>query len=734
MPVVGTRVPRVDGYERVSGRAVYAGDWKQRGMLYGEVVTSTRPHALVLSVNVGGATRVPGVEAVLTCKELRIKWSEGDPARSRMLLEEHVRHVGEPVATVAARSRYAAREAADRVLVEYEDLPAVYEPEESLKPGAPQLWPEGNLRQIQRYDRGDLEKGFREADFVFEDTFRTSRFNNCPLEMGASLAWWTGDYLTVVAATQNVTGTRGGLAEDLHIPLSKVRVLGLFKGGGFGNRNAVLNHDLLAAALSRKTGKPVLLEFTRYNEFVSSHSRWPTLQHYRVGVKSDGTLTALHLKAYADMGAYHRRNPEMPHIRGPPEYYRCPNMKLEVYSVYTNTPPTGSMRAPPAVAGCFGSESLMDEVAGELGIDPVEFHLRNYILKADNKDEYTSNGLPECIKTGADAIKWNMIWHPPGKGPVEESMRHGVGMSIGGWAARLVPGAAVVRVNRDGSAHVVVGVTDIGGGAKTVMSMMAADSLGIPLRNMKITWGDTDACPMAVGESGSRTTTNMGLAVRAAAEDAKRQILDKASQLIDAPIDMLDIREGEVIRKDEPEVRIDLARVTEAMPGTIIGKGATDPKIPEGKARFSFAAHFAEVWVDVEVGRVSISRYVAVHDSGRIINPLTAESQVQGGVTMGLGLALSEELVVSKETGYVDNPTLWNYKVPGQLDVPKIEVHFIETDEPFGPKSLGEPPIVPVCPAVSNAVFNAIGSRVREIPMTPERVLAAMNRDQKARS
>ncbi|MBI2183879.1 MAG: molybdopterin-dependent oxidoreductase [Thaumarchaeota archaeon] len=730
MAIIGTRVARVDGYERVSGKALYTADWKQPRMLYAEVVSSTRPHAEVVSVDTSEALRVPGVEAIVDCKETGITWSEGEPARSRMLLDEHIRFVGEIVAAVAAKTRYAAHEAAEKVRVVYNDLPAVYDPEEALKKEAPQIWTSGNLRQIQRYERGFVEKGFQEADLIFEDTFRTSRFHNAAMETGASLAWWTGGNLTVIASTQSVTGARAGLAKDLQIPLSKVRVIALYKGGGFGNRSNAVNHDLLAAILAKKTGKPVLLEFSRYDEFLGSHGRWPTVQHYRIGVKKDGEVTALQLRAYADMGAYHRRSPEIPYIRGPPEFYRCPNMKLEVYAAYTNTPFTGSMRAPPAVAGCFGSESLMDHVANQMKIDPVEFRLKNHIIKADNKDEYTSNGITECIRKGAEIIDWKRVWHPPSQGPTYGSLNHGVGMAIGGWMARLVSASAIMKVNRDGSAHLVVGVTDIGGGAKTVLSMIAADTLGIPLQDVKVTWGDTDVCPFAPGETGSRTTTNVGLAVKVAAEDAKSQLLAKASQMLDVDPHGLDVADGTIFRRDEPATRIPLSKVAETMPDAIIGKATTDPKLPSGKARFSFAAHFAEVLVDKEVGKIIVKRYVAVHDSGRIVNPLTAENQVQGGVTMGLGLALTEEQIVNKSTGYLENPSLWTYRLPMHLDVPKIEVHFVETDDPYGPKSLGEPPVVPVCAAIANAVYNAVGARVKEIPLTPERVLRAMNTTQ----
>lgn len=722
--VLGNYVPRIDAAERVTGRARYAADWKMSRMLYGRIVLSDVPHAKIAKLDDSKALALPGVDAVISFQDTKVRWSPGDRVNPRYAIADKVRFAGDVVAAVAARSRQVAKDAAELIDIEYERLPPVFNVEESLREDAPKIWDNGNIHQKFEAAHGDVEEGFKKSKQVFEGTYYTNRNHNSPLEPGASLAWWNGDQLTVVAGTQGITTCRQSLSKDLGLPLSKTRVITLFKGGGFGNKNQVMNYDLIAALLSKKAGKPVLMEYTRREDFINVHGRWSTRQLLKAGVSEDGALEAYEQKVYCDVGAY-ARHPAR-YGEAPLAYYDCHNSKSEIYVVYTNTPATGNMRAPDGVPSAFASESMMDEIAYTIGMNPLEFRLKIQGNK-HHGEEYVSYGLDQCITSGAETIGWKKKWHPAGKGPTVDRLKHGIGMAMCNWHADLGQGAAIIKLNLDGTVQLAVGVTDIGTGAKSTMGLIAADALGVSLDDVKVISGDTDICPFSIGESGSRTTTFTGMAVKAAVEDAKKQLYAIAATMLDAKPDQLEIKDKTVLVKDQPDRKISLAKVAETMPDAIIGKGSLKGKLPQGKARASFAAHFAEVLVDEDTGVVTLTRYVAAHDSGPIVNKLTAESQVQGGVIMGIGSSLSEELIVNREQGFIDNPSLYTYRVPLQHDVPKIEVIFVETQDPYGPKALGEVPTVPVAPAIANAIFNATGARLRETPMTSEKVLNAVN-------
>ena len=737
--LIGSRTPRIDGYEKVTGRAKYTGDLRVANMLYGRIVMSMIPHGHVRRVDSTKALATPGVATVITCKDGKLRWLAGDRHRTRYALTDEPKFAGDVVAAVAAKTRLVAKEAAELVEVEYEELPVLLNYRDALRADAFRIWPEGNIQKHFQYSRGDLTKGFQHADRIFEDTYTSARSHSMPLEAAVSLAWWDGDHLTVAAATQAISTCRESLAHDLGLPMNKVRVLTLFKGGGFGNKNYDMNYDLIAALLARRAHRPVLLEYTRREDFANVHGRWATTQHFRVGVKQDGRLTALQLTNYCEIGGYGRHSRD--YLYGPREHYRCPNLAIEAIPVYTNTPATGNMRAPQGVQGCFGVETLLDQVAHELRVNPVEFKLMNRVRKADGENEFTSYALDECIRVGADAIGWRERWRPAGQGPTVDGRRRGLGMAMTAWHAWVGPGAAIIKVNSDGTASLIVGVTDIGTGAKSALAMIAADTLGVPLRNITVIWGDTDVCPFSIGESGSRTTSFTGGAVQAAALDAKQQLLAYFSKFLGARPEDLDIADGRIFSKGAPDGAIPLTDVGPTvgpnlasplgvaegkLPDVIIGRASTDPKLPEGYDRASFAAHFVEVEVDPETGVTSVTRYIAVHDSGLIVNRLLAESQVQGGVMMGLGMALIEELVTDEHRGMLLNGDMFGYKVLDELNAPPVEAIFVDSKDPYGPKSLGEVTSVPVPAAVNNAIFNAVGARVRAMPMTPERVLAAM--------
>jgi CO/xanthine dehydrogenase Mo-binding subunit len=535
-----------------------------------------------------------------------------------------------------------------------------------------------------------------------------------------SIAKWDAGKLTVYASTQGVSNARTDIAKDFGLPLSRVRVVSKYMGGGFGNKNQAQDYDYMAAVLAKVTGQPVKLEFTREDDYIGMHGRWASEQHYKVGVKKDGTITAVQLDAVTNVGAYRKQSGNLSGT----DFYHIPHFKKLVKPVHTNTVVGANYRAPAYPQSVFGFASFLDHIAFELGINPLDMFLRNRIQKYKAKIPFTSNHLEECIIEGAKRIGWSEKWHRPGAAPGVK--KHGIGMALGGYPFRPGLGAATIRINPDGSAHLLVGVTDIGTGAKSTMAIIAAEALGIPLSQIQVTNGDTDVTPYSVGESGSRTTPFTGPAVIAAAEDARRQIFAAAAPQLKVKAEDLDLRDGEVFVKSDPSRKIALARAV-ARAGELIGRATTNRSFKDMAGK-SFAAHFAEVEVDTVTGHVRITRYVAAHDSGTIINRLPAESQIMGGVVQGIGMAFSEELITDKVTATPINPNYRDAKVPTHLEAPNVEVIFIEHYDPYGPfggKVVGEPPITPAVATIANAIFNATGKRIKELPITPDKILQA---------
>ena len=694
---VGHATSRIDARKRVTGTATYTDDRQLPGMLYARVLRSPHPHARIRRIDVSKARALEGVKAILTHENCDVIWGSGDTRNHRYLFNNPVRFAGDAVAAVAATDRHIAEEATRLIEVEYETLPFVLDPEEALQPGAPEIQPGGNLSPNNRgqhepevYRRGNLEEGFRAAGRVFEDHYTSAHVNNAQLEPRVSLAQWEGDHLTVFASTQGISNCHTEIARDLKLAPEKVRVICQFMGGGFGNKNQDHDFDLMAAMLAKQAGAPVKLEFTRKEDFVCVHGRWPTKQYYKVGVRDDGTLTAIQLRGYSGMGPYRKGTGGIAGI----EIYQCPHVERSVYPVYTNMAVSANLRGPDFPQGVFGIESLMDDIAYSLKIDPVAFRLKNMTRKFNDQLPYTSIGLEDCIRRGAEAFEWKKRWHETpgeGAGPV----KRGAGMAMGSFFSSLGRSSAAIDVDSSGVYHVHVGVTDIGTGAKTTMALIAAEALEVPLEKIDIIWGDTDRCPYSVGESGSRTTTQTGWAVTQAAKDLKRQIAEKG------------MPQGNAM---------------------LTAMANTNPSTP-GMARYSFAAHFAEVEVDTEVGHVKVLKYVAAHDSGRVVNPLTATSQVKGGATMGIGMALHEQLLYDRASGQPLTAGYYGARILTHRDAPDIEVLWVETEDAYGPygaKTLGEPTIIPSVAAVANAIYNAIGKRIKDLPITRDKLLGVL--------
>jgi len=711
LKTLGHATTRIDAQLRVSGKATYTSDYHLPGMLYGRVLRSPHPHARIKSIDASKALAMPGVKAVLTHENCKVVWGAGSISGGRQYNDEvkkitkhrryafnnPVRFVGDPVAAVAAADRHLAEEALARIVVEYEVLPFVMEPEEGLKPDAVKIWPEGNLsldvqNQLKPITemRGNVEEGFRKSDQIFEDRYTTTFLHNAQMEPRASLAVWEGEKLTVYTPTGGIANCRNDMSRDLGIPMDNVRVVCQYMGGNFGNKNQNQDADLIAAMLAKESGAPVKLELSRKEDFIGMHGRWPTVQYYKVGVNREGVLQAFQLRGYSGMGPYRKNSGAI----GGADLYQCENVEHLVYPVYTNRTTSGNFRGPEFPQGFYGIESMMDDVAYKMKMDPVEFVLKNMTRNSEEL-KFTNYTLEECIRRGSEAFEWKKRWHPqPGSdaGPV----KRGAGMAFLAFRAGVGRSSAIVRVDSKGQYKVHVGVTDVGTGAKTTMGLIGAEALGVPLSQVEVVWGDTSTCPYSVGESGSRTTIMTGHAVVEAAQQIKKQIAEKG-----------------------------LPKGNEMWTASV----NANQTMEKGMVRNSFGAHFVEVEADVETGRVRISKYVAVHDSGRIMNPLTAVSQIRGGAIMGIGMALHEELRYDNRSGQPLTAGYYGQRVATHMDVPEIDVIFIENDDgygPFGAKSIGEASKIPAVAAVANAIFNATGKRMKELPIRSARILDAL--------
>ena len=710
MKIIGQSTPRIDGAERVSGRATYTRDVYLDGMLFAHVLRSPHPHARIRSIDTSRARALPGVKAIVTHENCNYVWGAGSTAggiqysddikkittQKRKAFNNPVRYAGEPVAAVAAVDRHVAEEAARLITVDYEVLPFVLNQEDALKPEAVKIWPEGNispnaqnLAQPTVQKRGNIEDGFKNADHVLEARYSTVMCHNAQMEPRSCVAHWEGDKLTVYTPTGGIANCHHDIARDLGMPDEKVRVICHYMGGNFGNKNQNQDADLITAVLAREAGAPVKLEFSRKDDFMGMHGRWPTVQYYKVGVKNDGTLTAIQLRTISNMGPYRKNNGGVAGI----ELYDCEHTESTLFPTYTNRTTSANFRGPSDPQGYYPIQSHMDDVAYAVKMDPVDFILKN-MLKPSARTQFTNFTLDECIKRGADLFEWKKRWKPvPGSdtGPI----KRGAGVAFSSFRAGVGSSSAVVTVDAKAQYTVYVGVTDVGPGAKTTMNMIGADELGVPLSQVKVVWGDTDTCPYSVGESGSRTTTMTGEAVIAAVRDLKKQIAEKGMPT------------GAAILK---------------------ASATPNPRI-QGKIRNCFGANFAEVEVDTELGSVKVVKFVAVHESGRIMNPLTATSQVKGGVAMGLGMALHEDMIYDQRTGI---PVVTGYyfdRVVTHMDAPDVEVEFIEADDgygPYGAKGIGESGMITTPAAISNAVYNAIGRRIKDLPITRDKILGAL--------
>ena len=736
--VIGKPLPRVDAYERVSGTAVYALDFSLPGMLHAAILRCPHAHARVKSVNASKAEQMPGVRAVIwgDTPGADIHWyidDERNTAYSR-LFDAHCRHEGEEVAAVAAETVEQAREAAAAIAVEYETLPFVIDAEAALAPGAPALHEWGNqVGETSVRERGDIAKGFTEADVVLEETYRTSCELHTTMEVHGSVVNWEGDRLTVWDTTQGVFDRQTELARILGIPRANVRVISHYMGGGFGSKLDTGKYTVIAALLARRTGRAVKLFLSREEAFLCVGNRPSNTMWLKAGVKKDGTLTALHLKNVGIVGAYPDWAGVSFQVR---DLYTCPNVRTEETSVMINAGKIRAMRAPGFPQCSWALEQMMDALAHRVGMDPVELRLRNVatVSQVYGNIPYTSTGFARCLSEGAKAFGWKEAHEAA---PRSGRIRRGVGMAGAMWGYPGEPNAtATVKLFPDGSVSLVMGASDIGTGTKTIMAMVVAEELGVALERISIEHADTLTTPYAPGSGGSQTALVNAPAVRAAAADVKRQLLELAAGELKRPASTLSLQEGKIIPAGEPDKAVAVADLKDLQERqNLLGVGRRHPH-PEGKVALPFAAQFVEVEVDTATGEVRVLRLLGAHDSGRVMNRLTYSNQVFGGMTMGIGFALTEGRVLDRQTGKMVNRNWHDYKIPTAMDVaPEPACLPIDPQDKecntTGNKGLGEPATIPTAAAIANAICHATGVRMTQAPITPMQLLRLLDEQKK---
>jgi xanthine dehydrogenase molybdenum-binding subunit len=752
--IVGTGVPRIDGVDKITGRAVYGVDVQVPGMLIGKVLRSPLAHARIRNVDTGRARRVIGVRAVITGADTPgIKYgffrAHNPRYADKLPLEkDKVRFVGDELAAVAAVDDDAACEALALVNVDYEELPAVFTPEQAIAPGAPIIHDNApdNVAAVIRRSGGDIEQAWRRAEVVLEGHYSTHAVAPCCLEPHQSVVNYdpsTG-VVTVWASTQMPFQLRREIADVLGIAEGKVRIIKTVMGAGFGSRMEMHAPDPIAAMLSLKTRRPVSIVYTRTEEFQATRFRHPMSFVCRIGLTRMGDIQALELKAFVDSGAYISQAPGETTVAGtnPISIYKVPAFKFEGTAVYTNKAYGGAYRGYGNPQGTFAVESILDEAAAELGID--RFELRRKNLHEAGEETVLGYRLDSCTQRECfDAVLGALR-------PREKRAR-GRGIGIAGafnpGGGTRVHGnsdgcGAILKLEDDGNLQVLVGGQEIGQGGMTVVAQMAAQAVGVPYEAVRVESSDTNLIPWDLGTHGSRNTFVSGNAVIGAAAKLRAQMLKVAAGLLDHKDTAdLEISDGRVSIRGDAGKSVSVAEVAKAAHyrregSQLMAEHFYDPPTEEPNslghgnksAAYSFAFHGAEVEVDQETGEVKLLRLVAAHDAGKVINPLGAEGQIEGGVAQGIGFAVMEKLFGDRGEKLYSN--MQDYKIPAAADMPdRVESIFIEKRDPkgpFGAKGVAEPAVIPVAPAIANAIADAIGVRIRDLPITPESVCDAL--------
>ena len=742
--VVGRSIDRRDALDKVTGQAAYSSDMKLPGMLHAKILRCPHAHARIVRIDTRRAAALPGVHAVLSL-ENTAGWHTYWYMIAQPAFPEAIAYAGQEVAVVAAETVDVAMQALGLIEVEYEVLPAALTPRQAMEAGAPRVPVldverprEGNVQQpVYLRSRGDVDRGLAEADVVSESRFTLPTQYHVDIQTRCCIADWDGRRLTVYEASQGVWNVKRELAKSLGLEEDQVRVVVQNMGGGFGSKAGAQRVVHYAARLAMLAGRPVRLELTRPEEFLSHPRRYAGEVTMRLGARRDGTLTAIDAEIVLDIGSgslYAGRYTMTLHQIS--ELYRCPSVRVRIVAVYTNTSPTGPQRGVLDPIATFSTEAAIDDLAARLGMDPLALRMKNYALDFQGLDDttpalpYTSKHLDACLATVAEAIGWadrdRMAAQARG------SVRRGVGIAAycierGGYAPFSAKADVVARP--DGSVEVQAGVVEIGAGQITVLPMIAAEELGLPAERVDIHHGDTDGTHYAPSSHASRITSEVGPAVLQAASVVRRQLFDLvAPQLEVSPLDLVAADERIHVR-GAPERGVSFRAACALMPGPEIRATGSRAPNPEDVIFRLFGAHGAEVEVDVETGELRVIRIVCSHDIGRPINPKLVESQQHGGAVMGLGYGLYEEAEMDGKTGVLLTPDVHQYRVPTALETPVIEARNVESEDAFYPysaKPVGEAPLVGVMPAVRNALRHALGFGIDELPLTPARILEAI--------
>jgi CO/xanthine dehydrogenase Mo-binding subunit len=745
----------IDGFEKVAGRARYAGDVQLPNMLYARPVLSPYAHAQIMSIDVSTAQRMPGVAAVLTADDLRSRNRAINSRNSAILAKDRVVFRGQPVVLVLAESEAQARDAADAVVVEYSPLPVVADLEAALADGAPLIWPNGlpkegtdmtaahttvdkagedkeqvasNIHGENHYTRGNIEAGFQAADVVIERRYVTRAVHQGYLEPHAAVADPDPirQTVTVYTSTQGQFQVRKEVAELLNLPKRNVRIVPMTVGGGFGAKYGIIDPLVAAAALA--VGRPVRLVLTRSEDFLATTPSPATIIELKMGATKDGSITALQARILMDNGAFPFKIGGLVGILlgG---YYKCDNLKIDAYEVFTNTAPTGAYRAPGAPQVAFALDSTIEDVARAIGMDSLEFRLKNAVEAGDrmgNNDKWPTIGLKDCL----EQLRNHPAWQNRGNNPDE-----GVGIAVGGWPGAVSPAAAVCRMDSDGNVMIHVGSVDISG-VHSSLVLVAAEVLQVDPDQVILIAGDTEDGPFAPGSGGSQTTYSVAAAVEKAAQDVRQQLIDLAAEHFEANPADLELKAGKVNVRGVPDRSITLANLASQGERK---RGGAGPIVGDGRAAVrsaapGFVVHLARVRVDRETGQVTPLEYVAIQDVGFAMNPMMVDGQVHGGVAQGIGWGLYEGMVYD-DHGQLLSGSLMDYSLPRADMVPAIESILVQVPSemgPFGSRGVGEPPIVPGAGALANAIYDATGVRLSELPIREATLWNALQQNTQA--
>jgi xanthine dehydrogenase YagR molybdenum-binding subunit len=690
--ILGTSVKRLDGPEKVTGRAKYTFDVNRPGMLYGRIVRSPHPHARIVAIDFSDAMKAPGVKTTLSHKQ---------PGAE-------VLYQGDPVAAIAADTEEHAVDAARRVKVEYEVLPHVATVERALAPDAPAVFQGGNTKQGQLQESGDLDAGFQQAVHTIEQTYATQVITHVCMESHACVAEWDGDRLTAWISTQAVHGSAQQFAQALGIPQTNVRVMTQYMGGGFGSKTQVGAEGLIAARLARAAGAPVKVALDRKEEHLDTGNRPSATARVKAGVAADGTLTAFDGESWGTGGAGAGANFPLPYI------YQFPNRRRQHKDVYTNTGQQRPMRAPGHPQGCFITEILMEELADLVQMDPVAFRIMNCPPLAPNAM------WRDYLAEGARLFGWDK--RHPTKDSTRGAIKTGMGCAVHQWGGGGRGSQVRCEITSDGAVAVKCGTQDIGTGTRTIVAMVAAETLGLPVSAVTPMIGDT-LYPFSGGSGGSTTAASVSPAVRLAAGQALDALCAKIAPALGVDPGVLVAANGRILSREDPSKGLawmDACKLIGTEPIT------ADAQWQNGlSSTGTSGVQFAEVEVDVETGIVRVKRVLAIQDCGLVVDKLTAESQVHGGIVGSLNFALFEDRILDRNTGQMVNPNMEWYLLAGPSDMPRIEIHLKNMPE-RGVIGIGEPPTVSTSAALANAVRNATGATLRSLPLTPHRILEAL--------